>query len=202
MRIARWAVLIAVVVAISGQTAMANRKRAVIGNNKIEIEGVIKTAAAGSLVITTSHKEDVTVMLTSTTIIRHGDMPIAAADLKAGERVHVKAAQVNGVKTATEIEVQNENENEPETEESGSGVVKSVGTDSLVVTTAKGEVTVKVDAATIIRMNEKAITLADIKAGDRVEAEGTRIDDHTLLAKHIQVEENEPENEAEIEGVV
>jgi len=62
---------------------------------------------------------------------------------------------------------------------------------------------VNVDAATIIRMKQNAITLADIKVGDRVEAEGTKIDDHTLLAKHIQLEdENENDDEAEIKGTV
>jgi Cu/Ag efflux protein CusF len=113
----------------------------------------------------------------------------------------VKATQANDVKTATEIEVQNENENEAENEVSVSGVVKSVGADSLVVTTGGGDVTVNVDAATIIRMKQNAITLADIKVGDRVEAEGTKVDDHTLLAKHIQVED-ENESEAEIHGAV
>jgi len=41
-----------------------------------------------------------------------------------------------------------------------------------------GDVTVNVDANTIIRRGSQALTLADIKAGDRVEAEGTKVDDH------------------------
>ena len=204
MKTSRWAVVAVAMVLLSGQLATASqgrRRSAGIGDGKVEIEGVIKTPGTTSLVITTSHKDDVTVMLTDTTVIRHGDTTIAAVDLKAGQRVHAKATSANGTLTATQIEVQDENEKEGEA--SAKGVVKSVGTDSLVVTTASGDVTVNVDGHTIIRSGAKALTLADIKAGDLVEAEGTKIDDHTLLAKLVQVEnENENEHEAAISGVV
>ena len=200
MRVARWIFVVAAVVVMTSPVAMASHRRAV-GTETVQIEGLIKTVMSGSLVITTSHGDDVTVMLTDKTEIRHGETPIAAADLKVGERVHVKATQAKGVTTANEVIVQDENE--PENETSAAGVVKSVGTDSLVVTTANGDVTVNVDKSTIIRMKDMAITLADIKVGDRVEAEGTQVDAHTILAKMIQVEEaNEPENEVEIGGVV
>ena len=42
-------------------------------DNKVEIERLIKTPGTASLVITTSHKDDVTVMLSDKTVIRHGD---------------------------------------------------------------------------------------------------------------------------------
>jgi hypothetical protein len=199
MKSNRWMVVAVALVVMVGQIAMAGpgRRRSAVGDNKFEYEGIIKTAAADSLVVTTSHKEDVTVALTDKTVIRHGETTIAAADLKPGERVHVRATTVDTVTTATLVLVQDEND-----DNSGdigvSGIVKSVGTDSLVVTTATGDVTVNVDANTVLREKSQAITLADIKVGDRVEAEGTKVDDHTLLAKHIQVEEIE----TEISGVV
>jgi hypothetical protein len=72
MRKSGWVVAVAVVI-LAGQIAMASpgRRRSAVGGTKVEIEGVIKTAASDSLVITSSHKEDVTVMLTDTTVIRH-----------------------------------------------------------------------------------------------------------------------------------
>src|SRR6185295_9178062 len=79
------------VIELNGNAAKPGKKRAVPSVVPVEIEGVIKTAGAGSLVITTSHKDDVTVVLNDATVIRHGQTAIAAADLQAGDRVHVKA---------------------------------------------------------------------------------------------------------------
>ena len=68
------------------------------------------------------------------------------------------------------------------------GTVKSVGTDSLVVTSVpKGDVTVQVGATTIIKKQGDHIALADIHAGDEVNAMGTKVDDHTLAARQIEV---------------
>src|ERR1051325_10925888 len=205
MKVSRWVVMAVTVVLISGQVAMASQVRrhaAGPGDGKVEIEGTIKTPGTTSLVITTSHKDDVTVTLTDSTVIRHGDTTIAAGDLTAGERVHVKAANVKDTLTATEVIVQDENDNggEAGSEMAAAGVVKSVGTDSLVVTTAHGDITVNLDKNKIIRQGANAQTLADIKAGDRVEAEGTKVDDHTLLAARIQVENDNENENAEISG--
>ena len=51
---------------ITGQIANASegrRRSTGIGDNEVEIERLIKTPGIASLVITTSHKDDVTVML-------------------------------------------------------------------------------------------------------------------------------------------
>ena len=203
MKTSRWAVAAVALILLTSPVAMARKRSAGPGDGKVEIEGTIKTPGTASLVITTSHKDDVTVALADSTVIRHGDTAIKAADLTAGERVHVKAAPVNGTLTASEVIVQDENEDDGgQAEMAAAGVVKSVGTNSLVVTTAKGDITVNIDANTVIRSGAKALTLADIKVGDRLEAEGTKVDDHTLLAKHIQVESENEKEEAEISGVV
>ena len=44
-----------------------------------------------------------------------------------------------------------------------------------------------VNASTKITRKGVAIKLTDIKVGDRVEARGTRVDDHTILAQQIEV---------------
>ena len=68
------------------------------------------------------------------------------------------------------------------------GTVKSVDSSSLTVSTVpKGDVVVNVDGNTIIRKQGVQITLADIHVGDEVNCMGTRVDDHTLLARQIEV---------------
>ena len=182
------------VVELRGNSAKAGRRRAAPSVVPVEIEGVIASAAAGSLVITTSHGEDLTVKLTDTTVIRHGQTAIAAAELKAGDRVHVKALVKDDVKTATEVIVQEgEDDNSGDDDGGGTtatanGTVKSVGATSLVVTTVpKGDVTVQVDDSTIIKKQGVHITLADIQAGDEVNSMGTKVDDHTIKARQIEV---------------
>jgi ribosomal protein L19 len=181
-----------VVVELNGKSAKAGKKRAVPSNPPIEIEGVIVTAAADSLVVHSSHNEDVTVQLTDATVIRHGQTPIKAADLKTGDRVHVKATVKEDVKTAIEVIVQDQGEDTGDdnggTTMTANGVVKSVGSDSLVVTTVpKGDVTVQADDSTIIRKQGALIKLADIHVGDEVNTMGTKVDDQTLKAVRIEV---------------
>ena len=63
------------------------------------------------------------------------------------------------------------------------GPVASVAGSSLVV---RG-ITVNTDSSTTIRKQGNSIAFSDIKPGDSVEAHGTRVDDHTMLAKQIEV---------------
>jgi len=182
------------VIELAANGAKPGKKRAVPSVVPLEIEGLIVTAAPDSLVIAASHGGEIAVKLVDTTVIRHGNTPIAAADLKAGDRVHVKAAVQGEVKTATEVIVQNQGgEDDGEDDNGGTtatanGLVKSVGAGSLVVSSVpKGDVTVQVDGATIIKKQGDRITLADIKAGDEVNAMGTLVDDHTIEARQIEV---------------
>src|SRR5229473_1276194 len=84
----------------------AGRRRAVPPNPQLQFEGTITAASAMSITVHDSHGVDVVLALTSTTIIRHGDLTIASADLNVGDQVHVKAVVQNNVNTATEILVQ------------------------------------------------------------------------------------------------
>jgi len=73
-----------------------------------EYEGVVRSASATKLVIFDSHGDEVTFVLNADTVIRKGNAPVAAADLKVDDRVHVKATvAADGTKTATEVIVQN-----------------------------------------------------------------------------------------------
>src|SRR5258708_33367467 len=70
----------------------ATRHRAAAPSAPVtEYEGVIKTAAPGSIVVTTSHKVDVTFAIAPTTIIRKGETAVDPGTLALGDRVHAKA---------------------------------------------------------------------------------------------------------------
>ncbi len=160
-----------------------------------EIEGTIKTPGTSSIVVSDSHKQDFTFNITAATIIRHGNTTIAAADLKAGDRVHVKVSWTNNIFTALQIEVQDTTDQPPgddhgqgSVEMTANGTVTVAGASQITVSTVpKGEIVVKTDANTIIRKQGQIITLAAINVGDEVNTSGTRVDDHTELARQIEV---------------
>jgi len=157
-----------------------------------EYEGLVRTAGAAQLVIFDSHQREVTFVLTADTVIRKGNTTIAAADLKADWRVHVRATTAaDGTITASLVIVQSTNtsggDDDGENEIKVSGSVTAVAASSLSVQTDSGVVTVQTDASTRIEKADHTIALADIHTGDRVKAEGTKVDATTILAKEIEV---------------
>lgn len=155
-----------------------------------EYEGTVRSVSATQLVVFTSKKLEETFVLDAATMITKGNAPVAATDIQVGTRVHVKATTSTdgATKTALLVIVQNTNPQGEEVRITGS--VASVGTDQLTVTTSAGVVTVKVNSSTRLRGDKnKTITLAEIQVGDDVEAEGTRVDATTILARSVKVED-------------
>jgi hypothetical protein len=70
----------------------------------VELEGTVGAldVAARSLIV---HGTTVTVAVT--TVIRHGHTPVSLADLKVGDRIHVKGARNGAAVVASEISVEN-----------------------------------------------------------------------------------------------
>lgn len=170
-----------------------------IGHPGVEIEGVVKSFGSGSLVVTAEHLGDVTVAVTTDTIIRKGNQTLTTDALVAGARVHVKAKFLeDGSKVAVEIMVQNNGSGGDDSSDddantmTANGRVSAIGASELTVHTADGrDVTVRVDANTQIKWRGNAYDFAKIVVGDHVETLGTKVDDHTELAKKIQVEPQE-----------
>ncbi|HEX9163880.1 MAG TPA: DUF5666 domain-containing protein [Thermoanaerobaculia bacterium] len=155
-----------------------------------EINGTVAGVAGNTLTITPAGGgTNVDVMLTPTTVIRKGNQMITAADLKKGDVVEVKASMVNNVLTATQVNVENENENEP-AEMEVEGTVSAINGNALTVGTRSGDVTVNTDANTVIRKDGNTLSLSDIKMGDRIDAQGTSTDAHTLNATRIEVKDS------------
>jgi Domain of unknown function (DUF5666) len=162
-----------------------------------ELEGVIRTASATSLVIFTSKKVEVTVALTPETVIRKGQTPVAAADLKAGMRVHVKAKQEGESYSAASVIVQNDGtdddddgeETPPATVREHEGTVVRAGATELVVTTSKKqEVTFVINGDTVIRKGSSSIKPEEIQAGWRVHVKATSDAAGTNTATRVTVQ--------------
>ena len=153
--------------------------------------GIVTAVGAGSLTVHRANGQDVTVNVSTTTTITKLGLPIGFADIKVGDRVEARGTRVDDhtiAAVAIEVETQdNHGEHEGAT---ASGTVMSKDTSSLVVMAPNGvKTTVQFDASTKITKKGTAITAGDIKVGDHVEAEGSRVDDHTILATKITVED-------------
>ncbi|HEX7151330.1 MAG TPA: DUF5666 domain-containing protein [Thermoanaerobaculia bacterium] len=163
----------------------------------LQVEGLVRSATATEVVVFSSKGAEVTIVVNDATVIRHGQEPIAAADLQVDWRVHAKVKSENDQNVALEIIVQNRNgdddddsgdDNGGATTLTANGAVKSVSGTTLVVNSqSKGEVTVKTDASTIIKKQGQRITVADIKAGDEANCRGNRTGEREMLAVQIEV---------------
>ena len=191
------------VVELSGKTATSSGSRRHRVSSKDpgpaqEIEGVVQSVAADSIVVLDSHQQLVTVAIDSSTLIRKGDRVVKAGDLAAGDRVHVKAIQKNSVLTALQVIVQ-----DPDDEENGNdhpnqeveGVVVAVSADSITVHDSHGaDVTMAVTPSTVIRKGNTTLTAGDLKKDDRVHVKATMVD-NVLTAVEIIVQQQDDEGE-------
>jgi hypothetical protein len=86
------------------------------GKSKVEFEGFVQAVSSSSLLVNSQ-----VIMVTSETVIRHGNRLFELADLNPGDRVHVRANRVTPAETAvvivaeatleaTEIKLQNPDE--------------------------------------------------------------------------------------------
>ncbi|HVT02691.1 MAG TPA: DUF5666 domain-containing protein [Thermoanaerobaculia bacterium] len=78
------------------------------GQQQKEFEGPISAVSSSSITIRDSRTQtDVTFTISATTVIRKGQKQLTPGDLKAGDRVHIKATADSGTTlTATEIVLQ------------------------------------------------------------------------------------------------
>ena len=178
---------------LRANSVRSGRRRAAPSAPLLQFEGIVKSISPTEIVVTSSHKEDVTLTIDDHTVIRKGNQSLQTTDLKTGDRVHVKAKVTDDSKLALEIMLQNPAD-DGEVDDNGgqtmtaNGTVKEVGADQLTVTTQpRGDVVVKVDSSTIIKKQGVHITLADIHVGDEVNTMGKKIDDLTLQARQIEV---------------
>lgn len=155
-----------------------------VENESIHLRGTISAVSASSITVHTT-TGDVVVALTSSTLIRMQGKVSNASMLLVGSRVEVEAVHradqslaavtitIELVNSLSEIE----------------GSVTEVGSDHLKVHTKSGDdVTVAVNADTIIRANDHLAGITDIKVGNRVSVNARVNADGTLAALRIEVE--------------
>lgn len=154
------------------------------GLSIVTANGTVTKVGADSIDVHRANGTDATVKVTDGTVIRKHGQAIHLADIKVGDHVEAVGTAVDATTVAAlQIEVEDGNPSESHKAEV-SGTVTGTGTSSLTVSNTY---TVNVDSNTRIRKSGKEISLGDVKVGDFVQAEGTRVDATTLLASEIQV---------------
>ena len=184
------------------------RRAGARGGEKVhELEGLIRTAAADSIVVFTSHKQEVTIGLTADTIIRKGRTILTAADLTVDTRVHVKARFANDAYSAVLVIVQDDDDDgeeddgtPPAVREYEGRVVSATAQELVVFTSKKQEVKFVLTDETIIRRGSSTFNLAQILIGMLVHVKATANADGTNTAVLVIVQNTRVE--AEIEGTV
>jgi len=79
-------------------------------NHGVELEGLIASINVGARSMVVDGK---TVSVPANAVIRHGDKPFTLADLKVGQRVHVKGTMSGSTIVASEVMLQDENPEPP-----------------------------------------------------------------------------------------
>ena len=183
-------------VTVSGSAATVvvelQKKQAMIrgaGQSTRELEGLITGISATSISVNDASSGPQTAAITPTTVIRKGNTTLTPADLKVGDRVHVKASVgTDGTLTAFEIMLQN-----PGTPGVGGqtkeleGLITAVSDTSITVmnaSTARPE-TAAITTSTIIRKGNTPLTPKELKVGDRVHVKTITNPDDTLTATEI-----------------
>jgi hypothetical protein len=155
-----------------------------VQNESVHLRGTIGAVSASSITVHTT-SGDVVVALTSSTLIRMQGKVTNASMLLVGSRVEVEAVHsADQSLTAVTINVELANSlSEIE------GTATEVASDHLKVHTKSGDdVTVAVNADTIIRTNDHLAGITDIKTGDRVNVNARVNTGGTLTALRIEVE--------------
>jgi co-chaperonin GroES (HSP10) len=157
------------------------------GQSTRELEGLITAISDTSISVNDASSGPQTAVITPTTVIRKGNTTLTPADLKVGDRVHVKASVgADGTLTAFEIMLQNGDTTGGQTKEL-EGLITAVSDTSITVmnaSTAKPE-TAAITPTTVIRKGNTTLTAADLKVGDRVHVKTTTNTDGTLTATEI-----------------
>ena len=149
--------------------------------------GTVRTASSTRLVIGTADGE-VAFVLNASTKVTKGDQPATIADLAPGQDVYVGAlVAADGTKTAVRIEILRPTEPPPPTTKTYEGTVKSVSTDRLVLATKDGDVAFVLNASTKVTKGDQPMTIADLKAGQRVYVGANVAADGTKTAFRVAI---------------
>ena len=151
---------------------------------EVELKGKVDSVGASSLVVAgkTVHVD------ASTRLLDSKGMPIPLSGFKQGDFVEVEGtSQSDGSVLATKVKLESEDDEGEEQEVEFTGTISSL---SPLVIAGR---TVKTDASTkYLGEEHKTLTQAEVlKVDNKVEVEGVKEPDNSVLAKKIQLEEGE-----------
>ncbi len=175
-----------IVVNVSGSRAIVQVTDRQKPEHGRELEGLIASINLGARTLVVN---GTTVSVPATAIIRHGDKPFTLAELKVGQRVHVKGTVTGSTVVASEVMLQNENpnpggdDNEAEVEGAVSGLRGGCPTLNVTVHSTH----VSTSAATEFTKG----TCAQVTNGTNVEVKGTRQTDGSIKATRVQLEKGD-----------
>jgi uncharacterized OB-fold protein len=153
-----------------------------------ELTGNIASISSGAITVTTGGGTTVIVKLSATTSIRHGNITLAASDLKVGNHVEVKGAlNADGSIAATSVKVEDTPGNDDHHESvEFSGTVSAVSSTSLTV----GSTTAALTSSTVVKKSGNDASIADIHVGQRVEVKADRDSAGHLTATRVTIEDH------------
>ena len=195
------------VVELAGKTATSNgsHRRGVSPKDpgpSQQIEGVIQTPGTDSIIVLDSHQHLVTIALDRSTLIRKGNETVKAADLKKGDRVHVKAVMKDNKLTALQVIVQEtEGDDDSNHDQQVEGLIVTVSPTSITVHDSHGQdVVMVIKSSTIIRKGNQTVPVADLKKDDRVHVHAAMVDGKlTALEIIVQQQSDDHGNDQEME---
>jgi hypothetical protein len=152
---------------------------------KIEFGGTVESITPPSITVAGR-----SVVTNADTRIKRSGQAITLSDITVGMKVEVEGVvQSDGSVLASKVKVEDEENDEDENEQEVEfkGTIESITAPSLTVSGQK----VMTNGSTRIRREDKTVALADLKVGEKVEVEGTRQADGSVLAGKIKVEDGD-----------
>ena len=168
--------------------------------NGIRAEGLVLVRTATSLTV-----GGLTFGVTATTRVRSEHGPVTYADVRVGTRVEVRGMRTAaGALVATDIEI----EDRPATPGPGGGDHGGLRVEGLIQTVSAGSLTVRnrtfaiTSSTVIVGEGRQPFPAESLAVGLRVEVSGRLLADGTLVARMIEVEDDEDDNELRLRGAI
>jgi hypothetical protein len=178
-------------VTVNGNTARVDSEHhSKPDNNKREFQGRIISLDASAKTFQIS---GMTVKVTDSTIIRHGNRRFTFTDLKVGDHVQARGTREGTTLTAAEVKVEGEGDDDDDDDDRNEAEVEGVVSGSTgtcpAVTFMIGTRKVTTSSTTSFRDG----TCADATAnGAKIEVKGTRQTDGSILATRVELEQKAP----------
>jgi len=160
-------------------------------NDHGELSGFVTAKGTDTLTV-----RGVTVRVSSTTIMRHGNRTLTMADIDIGDHVQARGAMDGTTLLATEIKVEDTDDDDEEDEAKLEGAVAGLTGTCPAVTFTIGSpaTTVKTNSSTKF----DGVTCATLANGAVVEVKGTKQTDGSILASKIEKEDGPDEVEGSV----